>query len=632
MLTSSRRNQPCPISCDLGVGSTERYYTVMEQIWINHKSMKSHKHSSKRSFYHSLGWTDAGPESDPSASFPEKQPDFGQPQGKIKWVCCALARHLANLLTLLTTRKPFSSAANSPLPVHGFLGDTVKLPCKLQLMEDKVTVTQVTWTRQKPTEAIRSVAVFHPTQGPTKPQNKAETQEVPLSPLGPEPVPVASCVSTGGRPPAHISWSSHLDGKANKSQVPGPLPGTFTVISLLTLTPSSQMDGKNVTCRVEHESLEEPVLLPVTLSMPYSPEVSISGYDDNWYLGLHGATLHCDVRSKPEPTGYNWSTSTGPLPPSAVAQDTQLLIHTVDESINTTFICLVTNALGTGQAELTVLVRGHKRRSPSANGDTKMEIPAGAQQDFSKSLLLSGSWAALRIQKIPEQPQTNQDLLLSVQGIPDTFQDFNWYLGEETYGGTMLFTYIPGLLKPQRDGSAMKQRDIIGFPNGSMLLCHAQPTDSGTYQVAVTINPAWTMRAKTEVQVAEKPKELPITNLPVSAGIVAAIIIGSLAIGSLCVGSIAYLLVTRGWRAQSHRMTATEKPEVGSSHHAVPSTPNPSQRHTHPATPVAPVYQQLPPLPQLPPLEPESHHYQDLLNPDPAPYCQLVPTPEGVPG
>ncbi|XP_032341759.1 carcinoembryonic antigen-related cell adhesion molecule 19 isoform X3 [Camelus ferus] len=276
-----------------------------------------------------------------------------------------------------------------------------------------------------------------------------------------------------------------------------------------------------------------------------------------------------------------------------------------------------------------------------------MEIPAGAQQDFSKSLLLSvsilalwvppGSWAALRIQKIPEQPQTNQDLLLSVQGIPDTFQDFNWYLGEETYGGTMLFTYIPGLLKPQRDGSAMKQRDIIGFPNGSMLLCHAQPTDSGTYQVAVTINPAWTMRAKTEVQVAEKPKELPITNLPVSAGIVAAIIIGSLAIGSLCVGSIAYLLVTRGWRAQSHRMTATEKPEVGSSHHAGDN--NIYEAMPTPVLLVSPLSDtrptnatMLPPLPQLPPLEPESHHYQDLLNPDPAPYCQLVPTPEGVPG
>lgn len=95
----------------------------------------------------------------------------------------------------------------------------------------------------------------------------------------------------------------------------------------------------------------------------------------------------------------------------------------------------------------------------------------------------------------------NQDLLLSVQGIPDTFQDFSWYLGEEAHGGTMLFTYIPKLLRPQRDGSAMNQRDIVGFSNGSMLLRRAQPSDSGTYQVAVTINPSWTMRAKTEVQV-----------------------------------------------------------------------------------------------------------------------------------
>lgn len=273
-----------------------------------------------------------------------------------------------------------------------------------------------------------------------------------------------------------------------------------------------------------------------------------------------------------------------------------------------------------------------------------MEIPAGAQQPFPRGLLLSasilalwvpqGSWAALRIQKIPEQPQTNQDLLLSVQGIPGSFQDLTWYLGEEADGGTMLFTYIPELLRPQRDGSAMKQRDIVGFPNGSMLLRRAQPADSGTYQVAVTINPAWTMRAKTEVQVAEKPKELSITNLPMSAGIVAAIIIGSLATGSVFVGSIAYLLVTRGWRAQSHRMMASEKPELGPHHHAGDNNiyevmPSPvllvsPLSDTGSMNAMAP-----PPLPPPPPpaREPENQPYQDLLNPDPAPYCQLVPAP-----
>lgn len=52
---------------------------------------------------------------------------------------------------------------------------------------------------------------------------------------------------------------------------------------------------------------------------------------------------------------------------------------------------------------------------------------------------------------------------------------------------------------------------------------------------------------------SEKLKELPITQLPVSAGIMAAILIGSLASGSLFIGCVAHLLLTRGWRGQSHR-------------------------------------------------------------------------------
>ncbi|XP_023391018.1 carcinoembryonic antigen-related cell adhesion molecule 19 [Pteropus vampyrus] len=295
-----------------------------------------------------------------------------------------------------------------------------------------------------------------------------------------------------------------------------------------------------------------------------------------------------------------------------------------------------------------------------------MEIPMGSQCHFSKGLLLSalllalwvprGSWAALRIQKIPEQPQKNQDLLLSVQGIPGTFQDFIWYLGEEAYGGTRLFTYIPELERPQRDGSAMKQRDIVGFRNGSMLLHHAQPSDSGTYHVEVTINPSWTMRAKTEVHVSEKQTELPITQLPVTTGIAAAIIIGSLAAGSLFIGSIAYLLVTRGWRRRSHRYKGPRPlsvfilspPSLSSikptSHviryvHNLVKSRNSCDNNIYEVMP-SPVFLvsplsgtgftnglTAPPLP--PPLQPqpETQHYQDLLNPDPAPYCQLVPTP-----
>ncbi|XP_045434157.1 carcinoembryonic antigen-related cell adhesion molecule 19 isoform X4 [Pipistrellus kuhlii] len=253
-----------------------------------------------------------------------------------------------------------------------------------------------------------------------------------------------------------------------------------------------------------------------------------------------------------------------------------------------------------------------------------MEMPVGTLCHFSKGLLLSasvlalwapqGSWAALRIQKIPERPQKDQDVLLSVQGIPDTFQDFIWYRGEETDGGTRLFTYIPDLPRPQRDGSAMEQRDIVGFPNGSMLLRDAQPRDSGTYHVEVHINPEWTMRAKTEVQVPEKSPELPVTRLPMSTEVVAAILIGSLAAASLLVGSIAFLLVTRGRRGQRHRMVTTEKPELGPNHNT--GDDNIYEAVRSPVLLASPLH------------GPGSlGAASELLNPDPAPYCQLVPTP-----
>uniref|UniRef100_A0A8C0KGJ8 CEA cell adhesion molecule 19 n=1 Tax=Canis lupus dingo TaxID=286419 RepID=A0A8C0KGJ8_CANLU len=215
-----------------------------------------------------------------------------------------------------------------------------------------------------------------------------------------------------------------------------------------------------------------------------------------------------------------------------------------------------------------------------------MEIPEWAQHYFSKGLLLNpgpldptSSWAALRIQKIPEYPQKDQDLLLSVQGIPGNFQDFNWYLGEETNGGTMLFTYFPDLQRPQRDGSAMGQHDIVGFPNGSMMLHRVQPTDSGTYQVAVNINPAWIMRAKTEVQVA----------------------------GECCRSQR---------RAPTSMLPVPPLSPASGDQHIYEVMPSP----THLVSPLGGTASMNNTMvsPHLSP--------KDLLNPDPDPYCQLTPT------
>uniref|UniRef100_A0A0A0MW89 Ig-like domain-containing protein n=2 Tax=Papio anubis TaxID=9555 RepID=A0A0A0MW89_PAPAN len=298
----------------------------------------------------------------------------------------------------------------APTQVPGFLGDSVTLPCYLQVPGMEEThVSQLTWSRHGESG---SMAVFHQTQGPNysepkrlefvaarlgtelrdaslrmfglrvedegnytclfvtfpqgsrsvdiwlrvlaKPQNTAEVQKVQLTG---KPVPVARCVSTGGRPPAHITWHSDLGGMPNTSQAPGFLSGTVTVTSLWILVPSSQVDGKSVTCKVEHESFEKPQLLTVNLTVYYPRGIHLCGYDNNWYLSQNGATLTLAAAWQQKPTGYSWSLTMGPLPPFAVAQGAQLLIRPVDKPINTTFICNVTNALGARQAELTVQVK-----------------------------------------------------------------------------------------------------------------------------------------------------------------------------------------------------------------------------------------------------------------------------------
>ncbi|KAM9755988.1 cell adhesion molecule CEACAM19 isoform 3-T3 [Dama dama] len=235
-----------------------------------------------------------------------------------------------------------------------------------------------------------------------------------------------------------------------------------------------------------------------------------------------------------------------------------------------------------------------------------MEIPAGTQHAFPKSLLLSG------------HPKHLPGLQL-----------------------------VPGGGGPWRHDAIHLHPQAATTPEGWQ--CHESARHRWLLQ---RLHAAASRPAQRQRHLSEKPKELPVTNLPVSAGIVAAIVIGSLATGCILVGSIAYLLVTRGWRAQNHRITTTEKPELGPSHHAVAAAGTdlssasgddiyeampspvllvsplgdmgPMNTATPPDLPLPPPPP--PPLPEPEP-EPEHHPYQDLLNPDPAPYCQLVPAP-----
>ncbi|XP_018082264.1 nectin-2beta isoform X1 [Xenopus laevis] len=194
------------------------------------------------------------------------------------------------------------------------------------------------------------------------PKNSAEA--IPVV-AGDIEVPVAKCASVNGRPPSQITWRSTLPGNF-ATTINNNTDGTYTVVSIYKLVPTWTADKQEVTCVISYDSKESPI--PVTLSVQYSPIVAIEGYDNNWYLKRTGASLTCSAHGNPQPTSYTWKTADGsPLPNSVKARDNVLYVEEVDERVNTTIVCEVTNALGSRASQQEVLVRDRALETQTNN-------------------------------------------------------------------------------------------------------------------------------------------------------------------------------------------------------------------------------------------------------------------------
>ncbi|NP_001004860.1 nectin-2 precursor [Xenopus tropicalis] len=185
-----------------------------------------------------------------------------------------------------------------------------------------------------------------------EPRNSAEALPVIAGDIE---VPVAKCASANGRPPSQITWRSTLPGNFDTT-MNNNTDGTYTVVSNYKLVPTWTADKQEVICIISYDSKES--VIPITLSIQYSPIVTIEGYDNNWYLKRLGASLTCNAHGNPQPTVYTWKTADGsPLPNTVKAKDNVLYVDEVDERVNTTIVCEVTNALGSRASQQEVLVR-----------------------------------------------------------------------------------------------------------------------------------------------------------------------------------------------------------------------------------------------------------------------------------
>ncbi|XP_035482956.1 nectin-1-like isoform X2 [Scophthalmus maximus] len=166
--------------------------------------------------------------------------------------------------------------------------------------------------------------------------------------------PVATCISANGKPPGIIRWESKVPGEATTREYRNS-DGTFTVQSDYILVPNKETHRETLTCVTTYN--EEVFTDSVTLDVQYEPDVSVDGFDGNWYLTRENVQLSCTADANPSVSLYQWKVINGSIPNNAEIRDNVLAFKgPVTYDLQGTYVCDATNSIGTRSASVEISV------------------------------------------------------------------------------------------------------------------------------------------------------------------------------------------------------------------------------------------------------------------------------------
>ncbi|XP_062289734.1 nectin cell adhesion molecule 1a [Scomber scombrus] len=164
--------------------------------------------------------------------------------------------------------------------------------------------------------------------------------------------PVATCISANGKPPGTIRWETRVPGEVTTREYKNS-DGTFTIQSDYILVPSKDTHKETLTCVTTYN--EEVYTDSVTLDIQYEPDVSVEGFDGNWYLNRENVQLSCQADANPAVSLYQWRVTNGSIPSSAEIRDNVLTFKgPVTYELQGTYVCDATNSIGTRSASVEI--------------------------------------------------------------------------------------------------------------------------------------------------------------------------------------------------------------------------------------------------------------------------------------
>ncbi|XP_070394039.1 nephrin-like [Dermacentor albipictus] len=169
------------------------------------------------------------------------------------------------------------------------------------------------------------------------------------------------CVSSGSRPPAQISWwkgSQRLPATTTTTEAGGAIDGPASS-STLTLTPSVEDDGRQITCRAFNERLPQATVEDVaTIRVLYKPQLVVrlgNRLRQSSILENHDVYLECSVAANPAVSEISWlfegrdlqtNTSAG-----IIISNRSLVLQKVGRRARGHYHCVAANSLGQSRSE-----------------------------------------------------------------------------------------------------------------------------------------------------------------------------------------------------------------------------------------------------------------------------------------
>uniref|UniRef100_A0A3Q2NP13 Nectin cell adhesion molecule 3 n=2 Tax=Fundulus heteroclitus TaxID=8078 RepID=A0A3Q2NP13_FUNHE len=168
---------------------------------------------------------------------------------------------------------------------------------------------------------------------------------------------VATCIAERARPPAEVSWESNLFGQS-EVQLFDDVNGTTSTQVRYIWQPTRHVQGHTLTCVVRHPALQSDFRIPYQLNVQFAPDISVVGYDGDWYVGRDNVQMTCKANANPPAHHFRWIRLDNDMPQGVETRNSTLLflrpLHRNDSGV---YRCEVANDINLRSRDVRILIQ-----------------------------------------------------------------------------------------------------------------------------------------------------------------------------------------------------------------------------------------------------------------------------------